>query len=68
MRTWRVSARARARWFLVLTLARNPQLATDRKTDLQAPQSAQAVLARHGHVMIEIDQFWSDDTPLIQNM
>ncbi|CAB4010823.1 stimulated by retinoic acid gene 6 -like [Paramuricea clavata] len=65
VRKWTFSAQARARWFLALTLARNPQLASDRKPDVQAPQPAQA--ARYGDVMIEIDQFCADNTALIQD-
>jgi hypothetical protein len=48
-------------------LARNPQLASDRKPDVQAPQPAQADRARHGDVVIEIDQFCADNTALIQD-
>ncbi|CAB3997010.1 Hypothetical predicted protein [Paramuricea clavata] len=67
VRKWTFSAQARARWFLALTLARNPQLASDRKPDVQAPQPAQAGHARHGDVVIEIDQFCADNTALIQD-
>ena len=67
VRKWTFSAQARARWYLALTLARNPQLASDRKPDVQAPQPAQAGHARHGDVVIEIDQFCADNTALIQD-
>ncbi|CAB4014964.1 Hypothetical predicted protein, partial [Paramuricea clavata] len=67
VRKWTFSAQSRARWFLALTLARNPQLASDRKPDVQAPQPAQAGHARYGDVVVEIDQFCADNTAFIQD-
>ena len=63
-RKWTFSAQARARWFLALTLARNPQLASERKSDVQ-PMPIH--YARNNDVVIEIDQFGSDNTALLQD-
>jgi hypothetical protein len=57
-RKWTYSAQARARWFLALTLARNPQLASDRKPGgfqaVKAPQPDQGGCVEHGDVKIEV--------------
>ena len=57
-RKWTCSAQARARWFLALTLARNPQLASDRKLGgVQAPQPVQGGCVKHGDVKIEVGRY-----------
>ena len=64
VRKWTFSAQARARWFLALTLARNPQLASERKSDVQ-PMPIH--YARTNDVAIEIDQFGSGNTELLRD-
>jgi hypothetical protein len=55
-RKWTYSAQARARWFLALTLARNPQLASDRKPGgFQAPQPDQGGCVKLGDVNFGMD-------------
>ena len=49
---WKCSAKARSRWFLACTLIRNPQLASKRKSYIQALR--QVKYANHGDVKIEI--------------
>ncbi|CAB3983554.1 Hypothetical predicted protein [Paramuricea clavata] len=60
-RKWTCSAQARARWFLALTLARNPQLASNRKPGgveaLKAPQPVQGGCVKHGDVKIEVGRY-----------
>ena len=63
VRRWTFSARARARWFLALTLARNPQLASERKSDVQP----MPILYARNDVVIEVGQFGSDNTALLQD-
>ncbi|CAB4039378.1 stimulated by retinoic acid gene 6 -like isoform X1 [Paramuricea clavata] len=57
-RKWKFSAQARTRWFLALTLARNPQLASDRKPGgVEAPQPVQGGCVKHGDVKIKISRY-----------
>ncbi|CAB3995341.1 Hypothetical predicted protein [Paramuricea clavata] len=60
-RKWTYSAQARARWFLALTLARNPQLASNRKLGGfkagKAPQPDQGGCVEHGDVKIEVGRY-----------
>ncbi|CAB4010834.1 Hypothetical predicted protein [Paramuricea clavata] len=57
-RKWTCSAQARARWFLALTLVRNPQLASDRKPGgVEAPQPVQGGCVKHGDVKIEVGRY-----------
>ena len=52
---WRCSPKSRNRWFLAHTLIRNPQLASQRKSCIQA--LGQVEYANHGDVKIEISNF-----------
>ena len=56
------SAQARARWFLALTLARNPQLASERKSVIRAYKPVQVGYVKHGDVKIEVGPYkvWQD--------
>ena len=57
-KNWTCSAQARARWFLALTLARNPQLAPERKAVIPAcTQPVQVVYVKHGDVKIEVGPY-----------
>ena len=60
---WTCSAQARARWFLALTLARNPELASERKPDILAPEPIHG--SKADDVNIEVGQYGSDNAGLI---
>ncbi|CAB3982863.1 Hypothetical predicted protein [Paramuricea clavata] len=62
---WSRSAQARARWFLALTLARNPQLASDRKPGLRTPERIQVHYTKHGDVKIKVGRHDSETVRLI---
>ncbi|XP_028413354.1 stimulated by retinoic acid gene 6 protein-like [Dendronephthya gigantea] len=61
---WRRSAQARAKWFIALTLAHNPQLASERKC-LKSVAPPQVSYVKNGDVKIEIDQYGPDNAGLI---
>ena len=65
---WTFSAQARARWFLALTLIRNPQLASARRQHVPVPASqVQFGYARQSDVEIEVGQYGSDNVKLIND-
>lgn len=67
-RKWVCSPQARAKWFLGLTLARNPKLASERKPDIQTDTSlSNDYRFKHVDVKIEVNQYTSDNARLIED-
>ena len=69
-RKWTFSAQARARWFLALTLVRNPELASARRQHVPVPADHEPVqfgYARQSDVEIEVGQYGSDNVKLIND-
>ncbi|XP_028396891.1 uncharacterized protein LOC114520750 isoform X2 [Dendronephthya gigantea] len=56
---WKRSPQARAKWFIALTLARNPQLAAERK------RAKTMCVTEDSDVKIEIGNYGPDNTGLI---
>ena len=56
---WTRSPRARAKWFIALTLARNPQLASERKRlkTLPSVSLVQALYIENGDVKIDVGHY-----------
>ena len=64
---WTDSPQARVRWFLALTLIRNPQLASHRKPEVKETEPRTCGTAKPDHVEIEVGQYGADNYGLIQD-